>query len=253
VAQAWTAAQDRFFMGDTVYLGDYKLSALNATPWFNEFWSISQEELFEIPGWRPDREADITEARLLLDASGHDRDFDIMMPDLWEATYPGITESSKAMYENALGRIVNVDIQPYTVILQRLEEHTHPGSGPAWGNPPTDLDPTTPMRDVYIPGSPRNFYGYDFQPVTDLLDQMTVTLDIDDRKELGLRVQRILLGTDAEHGSSGFGPRIGTMNGIQRNVAYPYVNRTEDVFQFAHASHHLAAAWMDTTHPDYPA
>ena len=253
VAQAWNAAQDRFFMGETVYLGDYKLSALNETPWFDDFWAIPQDELLTIPGWRPDRDADIAEARRLLDAAGFDRDFDIMMPDLWGATYPGIIEATKAMYETALDRTVNIDIQPYSVILQVLVEHTHPGSGPAWGNPPADLDPTTLMGDFYKPEGSANFWSYDYQPVTDLIDQMTVTLDAEERRELGLRVQRILLGTDAEHGSEGFGPNIGTMNGIQLNVTWPYVNTPPDAQQFVHASHHRAATWMDTSHPQYPA
>jgi len=151
VTMAFHMAVDRFLQGDTVYLGDYKQSALPATPWFNTAWAIPDEELLTFPGYRPDREQEITELRLLLDAAGIEpgKDFFLISPDVWEQSYPGIVELTKAMYESATEMTMNIDLQPYTVILQRLEEGTEPGDIPSWTNPPrTSIRRTAGRRAV---------------------------------------------------------------------------------------------------------
>ena len=154
VAAGFSAAIDRFLMIDTVYLGDARLTADAAAPWFDEFWALPADEVLTIPGYRPDREADIAYMRQMLDAAGLPADytFRVMVPDLWEATYPGITETSKAMYEEATERSFAIEVQPYTVILQRLSEGTYPGAIPAWTNPPSVLDPTGGWNNTILPG-----------------------------------------------------------------------------------------------------
>jgi ABC-type transport system substrate-binding protein len=255
VAWAWNAAVDRFLLADTVYLSDAKVSATAETPWFNAFWSLPEDELLSIPGWRPDRGADVEFARGMLEAAGVEpgTDFFMLLPDVWEATYPGITETTKAMYESATGMTLNIDVQPYTVFLQRLEEGNYPGGVPAWTNPPADLDPTTAWNNGLIPGGSTNLQSYDYQPVTDLVTAMQTTLDLDERKGLAQQVLRIGLGQDEAHGLDGIFPGFGVMNGIQRVVSWPYVNASDDArTQFAHNFHRYDDAWMDTNHPDFP-
>ena len=84
--QAMHLAVDRNQMIDTVYLGSAKVSGQEDIPWFKTYWSIPEEELLTVPGYRPDREADIREARALLDASGYDQERPIQLLgfDLWE-------------------------------------------------------------------------------------------------------------------------------------------------------------------------
>jgi len=43
------------------------------------------------------------------------------------------------------------------------------------------------------------------------------------------------------------------MNGVVPTIGWPYVNRDEDTWQFAHGSHNHDETWLDTTHPQYPA
>ena len=256
VTMAFHMAVDRFLIGDTVYLGDYKQSGLPATPWFNTAWNIPDDELLTFPGYRPDRDLEITELRLLLDAAGIEpgSDFFLISPDVWEGTYPGIVEVSKAMYESATEMTMNIDIQPYTVILQRLEEGTYPGDIPSWTNPPQDLDPTNGWAQGRVPGGSTNLYTYDHPPVTALVEKMQVTLDVEERKEMAREVQLMMLGVSTENpGFGGISPSIGVVNGIQRTIEWPYVNADPDVFQFAHASHRHDGTWLDTTHPDFPA
>ncbi len=248
-------AVDRFLMIDAVYLGSGKPSGLGATPWYNSYWAIPEEELLQTPGFRPDREADIAEARQYIDASGYDKDRPILLyaPDIWEGTYPGILETEKSMYEEALGVTVEFNIQPYTVLLQRWIEGTYPGGGPQWTNPPDDLDPTTGFNNSYVVGGSSNNLKYDFQPMEDLAKNMRVTLDREERRDMAHEGQRILLGTHPEHGVEGLANAPAVMNGISPVLWWPFVHHGDDALQFAHASHRYDDTWIDVNHPDYPA
>ncbi|MCY3557560.1 MAG: ABC transporter substrate-binding protein [Chloroflexi bacterium] len=248
-------AVDRYLMIDAVYLGSGKPSGLGATPWYNAYWSISDEELLQTPGYRPDREADIAEARQYIDASGWDKDRPLLLyaPDIWEQTYPGILETEKSMYEEALGITVDFNIQPYTVLLQRWIEGTYPGGGPQWTNPPDDLDPTTGFNNGYVVGGSGNNLKYDFPPMEELAKTMRVTLDREQRRDMAHEAQRILLGTHPDHGIEGLANAPAVMNGISPVLWWPFVHHGEDSLQFAHASHRYDDTWIDVNHPDYPA
>jgi len=255
VAYAWNAAVDRFLLMDTVYLGDAKTSSTAATPWFNAFWDVTPDELLATPGWRPNRDADIQFARDMLDAGGIEpgREFFLLLPDIWEGTYPGVTETTKAMYEDATGMSLTIDVQPYTVFLQRLEEGNYPGAVPAWTNPPSNLDPTTSWNNALVPGGSTNLLFYDYQPVTDLVTEMRTSLDQNDRKDIADQILKIGLGIDEDHGLDGIFNSFGVMNGIQRVAAWPYINAHDDArTQFAHNFHRYDDAWVDTNHPDFP-
>lgn len=260
-AMATHMAVDRFQMIDTVYLGDARPSVNGSTPWFDGAWAPPEEELLTWPGWRVDREEDIAELRGLIDASGYDtsRGLNLLIPDIWEGTYPGVTETEQAMFQNAMGFDVTFEVQPYTVILQRLEDGTYPGSGPQWGNPPANLDPSNGWNNGLIPGGSSNFpsWNYDYAPVTELVTKMQTELDMAARQELVREATLILAGQHPEHGLDGIQNTWGVMNGIQRVVAHNYTHVPDDVngrnvWQFAHAAHHWESIWMDTNHPDYP-
>ena len=260
-AMAMQMAVDRFQMIDTVYLGDARPSVNGFTPWFDVAWAPPEDELLQLPGYRVDREQDITELRALIDASGFDtsRSVNLLIPDIWEGTYPGVTETEQAMFENALGFSVTFEVQPYTVITGRLQDGTYPGSGPQWGNPPANLDPTNVWNNTLLPGGSGNWpaFNYDFQPVTDRVTAMQTELDTDARKELATQVTNILTGQDPEFGLDGIQNAWGVMNGIQRVVVHNYAHMPDDVnganvWQFAHAAHHWEGSWIDTNHPDYP-
>ena len=248
-------AVDRYLMIDAVYLGSGRPSGQEHTPWFNKYWAIPEEELLATPGYRPDREADIRDARAALDASGYDKDRTMILyaPDIWEQTYQGILETEKNMYEDALGIKIEFNIQPYTVLLQRWVSKTYPGGGPQWTNPPDDLDPTTSYLQNLTPGGATNNLSYDFQPMTDIANTMRVTLDQEERRDMAFEAQRILLGTHPDHGVEGLGFAPAVMNGISPAIWWPYVQRPDDTLQFAHASHRYDDAWIDVNHPDYPA
>lgn len=253
--QAMHVAVDRYLMIDTVYLSSGKPSGMGETPWYNSFWAIPEDELLTTPGFRPDREADIAEARALFDASGYDRSrgLKLIAPDIWEGTYPGILETEVGMYREALDLEVEFDVQPYTVILQRWIEGTYPGQGPQWTNPPSDLDPTTSYNNNYVPGGSTNNLAYEHPRMTEIAQTMQVTLDLESRQQLAHEAQRILLGTHPDYGLDGVANSPAVMNGISPALWWPFIKRPDDTLQFAHASHRYDEAWIDVNHPDYPA
>ncbi len=254
-AYAMQVAVDRDLLIDAVYLGAAKPSATHFCPWFSQYWTIPPEELRTVPGFRLDRDADIALCRELIDASGFDKDrtVTIYIPDLWEQTYPGITETTRNMYAEATGINVELDIQPYTVMQDRYDNKTFPGRAPTWTNPPADLDPTAQFTLSLKVGGASNLTQYNYQPVEDIVDVMSVTLDTEQRRDMALEVQRIGLGVDEEHGLEGIFGWFGVMNGIAPTIWWPYVNRPDDTWQFAHDSHNFDTVWMDSSHPDFPA
>ena len=253
--QAMHLAVDRYLMIDTVYLGSAKPTGQEDTPWFNTYWAIPEDELLATPGFRADREADIAEARALLDASGYDveRPIRLIAPEFWEVTYPGVLETERAMYTAALGIELHFDLEPFPVILQRLIDGTYPGSGPQWTNAPIELDPTTAYHNRFLPGGSWNYFHYDYEPMAEIVRRMRVTIDQETRRELAHEAQRIALGTHPDHGISGISPTPGVMNGIAPAIWWPFVHRGEDSLQFAHDSHRHDDTWIDVKHPDYPA
>ena len=254
-AYAMHVAVDRDLLIDAVYLGAAKPSATHFCPWFSTYWTIPADELRTIPGYRIDRDADIQLCRELIEASGFDtsRTVTIYIPDLWEQTYPGISETTRNMYNEALGFNVELDIQPYTVMQDRYDNQTFPGRAPTWTNPPADLDPTAQFTLSLKVGGASNLTQYNYQPVEDIVDRMATTLDTEQRRDLALQVQRIGLGVDDTHGLDGIFGWFGVMNGVAPQIWWPYVNRDDNTWQFAHDSHNHDDTWLDTTHPDFPA
>ena len=254
-AYAMHLAVDRDLMIDAVYSGDAKPSGTAYCPWFSTGWTISPDELRAIPGFRANRQEDIQLCRQLIAASGFDtnRTVTLFIPDAWIQTYPGILEETTNMYREALGFNVELDIQPYTVFNLRRVEGSFPGHAPAWTNPPRELDPTAAFAASLKIGGTANYAKYSYAPVEEIVDRMTATFNVQERGELARRVQRIGLGADDEHGLDGIFDSFGVMNLITPQVQWPYVNNSEDVYQWAHASHRYDETWLDTAHADYPA
>ena len=254
-AYAMHVAVDRDLMIDAVYLGAAKPSATHYCPWFSTYWTIPADELRTYPGFRIDREADIQLCRELIAASGFDTDrtVTIYIPDLWEQTYPGISETTRNMYRDALGFDVELDLQPYTVMQDRYDNKTFPGRAPTWTNPPADLDPTAQFTLSLKVGAASNLTQYNYPPVEEIVDEMVVTLDTERRRDMARQVQRIGLGVDEEHGLDGIFGWFGVMNGVAPQIWWPYVNRDDNTWQFAHDSHNHDDSWLNTAHPEYEA
>ena len=257
VAAAFHVATDRYLMIDTVYLGSAKPSVLEEIPWFSTFWSPSQEEMVEIPGFRPDRDAELQLVNELMDASGfrdEGRTIGLFAPDVWEQRYPGIVETQKNMYESAMGVPFEIGIDPYTVLLQRLVDGTFQGQVPCWTNPPSDLDPTSYWLNGRVPGASANFYSYENPRVTEIAEEMKITLDLEAKGALSREMVQLQLGIHPDWGWESLSPGLGVMNPVSNEASWPYYHVQPDGYQFAHQGHKIVEdMWLDTGHEDYPA
>ena len=253
---AFHIATDRYLMIDTVYLGSAKPSVLEEIPWFSTAYTPTQEAMTEIPGFRPDRAAELQLVNELVDATGFrdtGRSIGLFAPDVWEQRYPGIVETSKNMYESAMGITFDIGIDPYTVLLQRLVEGTFQGQIPCWTNPPSDLDPTSYWLNGRIPGASANFYSYENPRVTEIAEEMKVTLDFEAKKVLAAEMVDLQLGIHPDYGWESISPGLGVMNPVSNEAAWPWYHVIDDGYQFAHQGHKIVEeAWVDWQHEEYP-
>ena len=254
---AFHVATDRYALIDTVYLGAAKPSVLPEIPWFSTAFTPTQEAITEIPGFRPDRDAELQLVNELVDATGFrdsGRTIGLFAPDVWEQRYPGIVETSKIMYESAMGITFDIGIDPYTVLLQRLVEGTFQGQIPCWTNPPSDLDPTSYWLNGRIPGASTNFYSYENPRVTEIAEEMKVTLDIETKQVLAAEMVDLQMGVHPDYGWDAISPGPGVMNPVSNEASWPWYHVIDDGYQFAHNGHKVVEeVWIDWQHDDYPA
>ena len=254
VPYAFHMAMDRDNIIDFVYLGKGKPSAIQHFNWYHG-WAIPDDEMRQLPGYKPVKDEDTTMGRQLLEAAGMDgAEFRLIVADIFEGLYAGASELYKNMFENSLGVGVDIQIAPYDEITQRLTEGKFPGHMPIWVGGGTG-DPTGEWNNRLVFGASGNNERYNFQPVEDIVNRMKITLDANARREMAYEVSWILLGEDERYGLDGFSGFSVMGNGIDTGIHWPYLNMprrsTHQVWE-REGWHWRKEVWMDTTHPDYP-
>ena len=254
VPYAFHVAMDRDAIIDAVYLGRGNPSTIQHLNWYHG-WAIDQETTRTLPGYRPNKDEDIQMAHELLDAAGVEEgtEYTMIVADIFEGLYPGSSELYRNMYENSLGVTINIQLDPYDAIFAQLATGNFPGQMPIWVGAGTG-DPTSAWNSRYVPGGGENWEKYDFQPVTDIVTRMRVTLDAEERREMAREVSWILLGEDERYGLDGFAPSSVMGNGIDTGIYWPYLNvppRSLNVWE-REGWHWRREVWMDNTHPDFP-
>ena len=255
VPYAFHLAMDRDAIIDAVYLGKGNPSTIQHLNWYHG-WAIDQETTRTLPGYRPNKDDDIQMARELMGAAGVEEgtEYPMIVADIFEGAYPGSSELYRNMYQNALGVAIDIQIEPYNSIFAQLATGTFPGQMPIWVGAGTG-DPTSAWNSRYVPGGGENWEKYDFQPITDIVTNMRVTLDAEERREMAREVSWILLGEDERYGLDGFAPSSVMGNGIDTGIYWPYLNvpdRSLLVWE-REGWHWRREVWMDNTHPDFPA
>ena len=244
VGLAISLAINRFEIIDRLYLGDGRPSG--PLPWFLQGWAIPEEELLTRPGYRLNKEDDLSEIQLLLASAGGAEaigDVEIVIPDLFEGFFPGISASLTSMLERNLGLQVTNSFRSYQTITDQLRKGDLSFVF-GWGPAPRQADPIDHWLRVAHTDGEGNYGRYSNAEVDGLIDRMRVTLDEDERKVLARQVQQILL-------ESGFWVQ-NVANGIQLGIARPYLHLDPRALDFAWAAHHLDNTWIDTADPDYP-
>ena len=208
VAQAVHLAIDRFAVIQATYRGYARLSG--PRPWFAFGWAMPEAELAQQPGYRRDKAADIAAARQLIQASGYEGALPLAIADVFEATFPGVSESVGQTLEANLGLAVDRSVLQYSQILERFREGALAATL-GWGDPLSDPDPTDDLlRTMHSQGA-ENFGGFSDPVVDGAIEQMRTTLDRAERQRIYREsVQPALLG--------GPGWIVNIANGVQRTA-----------------------------------
>ncbi len=251
LVRALGLAMDRYEMIERLYFGDGRVSG--PVPWFFPDWALAEDTLIQKPGYRLDKAADLPEISDLVDAAtsaaGGKANFPaipVVVPDLFEATFPGIAETVRAMLERNTGLTITTRFAPYAEIEQGLLGGTLPAF---FGWAPTSLtqqeaDPTAIWLQTARSGAPLNWGHYANPELDALLDDMQATADTTARRAQARDVQERLLAEPYW-----IQP---VASGIQLGIAWPYLVLDPRSLDFAWSAHHLATAWLDTEHPAYP-
>ena len=253
VPYAFHLAMDRDAIIDFVYFGAGKPSTIQHINWYHG-WATPEDEMRQLPGYRPTKGDDIAMARSLLEAAGMDgAHFPLILADIFEGLYPGSAEYYRNQFEEALGITIDVQLAPYDEITQRLTEGKFPGHLPIWVGAGTG-DPTGEWASRRVFGGSGNLEQYNFPPVEDIIKEMVVTLDADKRREMALECVSIFLGEDERYGIEGLDSFSVMGNGIDTSIHWPYVNLPDiakNVWE-REGWHWRKEIWYDTSHPNYP-
>ncbi len=254
IPYAFHLAMDRDNIIDFVYLGKGKPSAIQQLNWYHG-WAMPDDEMRQLPGYKPDKTEDIAEARKLLGAAGVESgtEFSLINADIFEGLYPGSSELYSNMFGNALDLEIKIAIEPYSAIFQQLAEGKFPGHMPIWVGGGAG-DPTGEWNNRLVFGASGNNERYNFQPVEDIVKRMKVTLDANARREMAREVSWILLGEDEQYGLDRFAAFSVMGNGIETSIYWPYLNvpeRSLGVWE-REGWHWRKEFWHDSSHPDYP-
>ena len=177
VGMAIGLSVDRFALIDRLYAGDGRPSG--PLPWYLEGWALPEESLLEQPGYRPNKEDDLAEIRLLVDAAGGAEtlgEINLVVADLFEGFYPGVAQALSTMVEENAGLTLSTSFRTYGEITDRLREGTLP-SFFGWGPAPRRADPTELWQRTAHSQGAENYGRYANTEVDALIEEMATTFD----------------------------------------------------------------------------
>jgi ABC-type transport system substrate-binding protein len=135
------------------------------------------------PGFRADRDEDLSALRGLLDAAALDSSLTIRLPDIFSATYPAVVDVVESTFSANLGRAVEIEINQYARIFEGIGD----GSVPiviGWGSAITDPDPTDRLWATMRTDAEGNRGGFS-DPTTDTwLATARETLQLEQRQRI---------------------------------------------------------------------
>ena len=234
VAQALSIALDRPALLRRAYGAHAGLSAV--APWFADGWALNHDDLTQEPGYQPQFDADQQRAaRDLLSAAGFEGPLPVTTADVFEATYPGVSE----LVREGLAARLGIEVQTDRADLRRIIEGLSDGSIPVvvgWGEAATEVEPTADLLRTVHSGGVDNIGGYANPTVDEALDRMQATLDIATRREIFRDTVLPALLTDPSW-------LLTVGHGIARTVHTPDVRLPQ--FGFGWDGHRFELAWRE--------
>ncbi|MFN0145042.1 MAG: ABC transporter substrate-binding protein [Dehalococcoidia bacterium] len=189
---------DRRRLMAELYQGQAVLTG-NVTP-VNQAFAIPEKELITMPGYLEDHAKDLSEARQMWNVAGGPAlgPVTVDIPDVFEATFPGVSATILDMLRANLDGSWDVRIEPYTVISDKLTKNAY-GNGKnniwfGWGNGTEKVDPSLQLWNSYNSASPLfpTLGGVKLPSVDDLTNRLLEEFDLARRMELCQEVDREL-------------------------------------------------------------
>lgn len=185
VRRAVSLAVDRQAVVKVAEQGDAVLGA--ALPPTN--WGIPLEKLMQLPGYRYPKEADIAEAKRLLNEAGYPDGFETTLMTRAEPLY----ERNAVAMQGELGKLrIKAKVQP----LERgaSEKAQESGNFDVYsGSSSLRLDDPSDLGLFYVTGGGKNYGFYSNPNIDTLFDQLASTIDVSKQKAIALEMQNILL------------------------------------------------------------
>ena len=210
-------------------------------------WTIPEDELVQFPGYRVNKDDELQELQALISAAGGIDtvgSIEIVVPDLFEGFFPGISATLRAMLERNTGINIRTRFASYEQIGEELQSGTLP-SFFGWGQGPRGADPTDNWQLQAHSNGSGNKGRYSNTEIDELLDEMRITMQQSERQAIAKKIQIIMLET-------GYWIQNVT-NGIQLGISQPFIHLPQNYHDFAWASHHLDSSWIDIESEEYKA
>ena len=246
VVRAIGIAIDRAQLIERLYGGHGRASG--PLPWHLDGWSISEQLLSTFPGYRNDRDADLSEIVSLISAAGGAPNLGVLplvVADLFEGFFAGAGEAVRTMIADATGLEVDIENRPFAEAIDQLragERFCFLG----WSAVPQQADPTDHWRSTLHSRGIQNWSDATNAELDALIDQMAATFNLGARQDIGHQIQEMLLSGEAPQW------QIKLVNGIQLGIHQPWLHPDPRLFEYAWSTNRLSNTWLNTTHEIYP-
>ena len=246
IVRAIDIAIDRTQLIERLYGGQGRVSG--PLPWYLDSWSISEQLLSTFPGYRNDRDADLSEIAGLISAAGGASNIGVVplvVADLFEGFFAGAGEAVRTMIADATGLEVDIENRPFAEALDQLragERFCFLG----WSGVPQQADPTDDWRSTLHSGGSENWSNATNAELDALIDQMSATFNLGARQDIGHQIQELLLSGEAPQW------QIKLVTGIQLGIHQPWLRPDPRLFEYAWSTNRLTDTWLDTSHEIYP-
>jgi ABC-type transport system substrate-binding protein len=198
IPQAISQAMDRRGLIQQLFQGNGVISASTPPGWAP--YALPEAELITFPGYLPDRDADIADAKAMWEAAGGPDlgEFVFDIPDIFEGTYAGVSSLLTTHMHSVFGNEFRAELVPYATITSKLVSGQY-GNGNnsmwwGWTNPPSDPDASVGLVSFrHSTGTQGKQFGVVVPGLDALLDELALEFDVDRRIEMSHDVSRLIL------------------------------------------------------------
>lgn len=153
-------------------------------------WGMRPEELAKLPGYRQPKDADIAEAKKLMEAAGYPQGFKTTL-----LSQTGVEYDRQAVVAKDQLAKIGIDAQVIPLegpsLQQRRERRDFDVLSFGWAD--TTGDPDEILHAYYVSGGSRNYGGFSDRAIDELIEKQARTLDKKAREGILTEIERKLL------------------------------------------------------------